>query len=107
MRHTVQVLVTMPARKINMTTKAQLIERVAVSASITKKQAAAAVDAVATQIVEDLAQTGLAILHGVGNFKVTARAEKPGRNPRTGEKIMIPAGKRIGFSAAMAVKQAI
>ena len=46
-------------------------------------------------------------LVGFGNFAVSQRAASEGRNPRTGEKIMIPASKQPKFKAGKALKDAV
>ena len=56
---------------------------------------------------EQLKQTGQFTLHGVGTFHVVDSAARKGRNPATGQEIAIPAGKRIKFKAAKALKDAV
>ena len=46
-------------------------------------------------------------LVGFGNFVVSARAASEGRNPRTGEKIAIPASKAPKFKAGKGLKDAV
>lgn len=46
-------------------------------------------------------------LYGFGKFKIADRAEKKGRNPKTGEEITIPAKKAVKFSPAKALKESI
>jgi DNA-binding protein HU-beta len=46
-------------------------------------------------------------LHGFGRFKVTERAARKGRNPRTGEPVKIPASKRVKFEAAKSLKEGV
>ena len=41
---------------------------------------------------------------GLGTFEVRATKEKMGRNPKTGEKIQIPAGRKVVFKAAKGLK---
>lgn len=45
-------------------------------------------------------------LHGIGKIKVSLRAARPGRNPATGEAMVIPAKNVPSFSAAKALKDA-
>lgn len=45
-----------------------------------------------------------AILPGFGKFKVQDRAARAGRNPATGERIELPATRRMVFTAAKALK---
>ena len=44
---------------------------------------------------------------GFGTFEVRERAERKGRNPKTGETITIAASKTPSFSAGKALKDAI
>lgn len=88
-------------------TKASLISEVAAGAQLTKKQAEDAVMAVGDSILESLRNGAEAILPGIGKFLVKDRAEREGRNLQTGERITIPAGKRIVFRPVKAAKDAV
>ena len=44
---------------------------------------------------------------GFGNFKISERAERQGRNPSTGEAITIPAKKVPVFKPAKALKESV
>ena len=46
-------------------------------------------------------------LPGLGQFEVTERSAREGRNPRTGETISLPASKGVKFKAAKALKDAV
>ena len=46
-------------------------------------------------------------INGLGTFKITRNKERKGRNPRTGEKIVIPAKNRVIFKASRLLKKAI
>jgi DNA-binding protein HU-beta len=86
-------------------TKADLADAVAAALpSLTKKDAALAVDAVFEAIASALARGGEASVAGFGAFKVGERAAREGRNPRTGEAIPIAASKAAKFSAGKALK---
>lgn len=69
-----------------MANKAELIENVASSTGLTKKDATAAVDAVFSTIQETLAKGEKVQLIGFGNFEVRERAARKGRNPQTGDR---------------------
>ena len=71
--------------------KADLVAIVAEKADLTKKEAVAAVDAVMTSIIEDVAAGNKVQLIGFGTFETSTRAEREGRNPQTGETMTIPA----------------
>ncbi|HAN21120.1 MAG: DNA-binding protein [Clostridiales bacterium GWF2_36_10] len=87
--------------------KATLVEIVAESASIKKKEADAAVSAVFTAIENELATGGKVQIAGFGSFKVKERSERIGRNPKTKEEIKIPASKAPAFVAGKTLKDSV
>ncbi len=88
-------------------TKAQLIEKVADEVGLTKKAAADAVNAVFDLIMDTVAQGEKVVITGFGTFRVRTRAARKGRNPQTGEEIMIPEKRIPGFTAGKAFKRAV
>jgi DNA-binding protein HU-beta len=88
-------------------TKTDLIAQVAEQTSLTKKDSAAAIDAVFTAITSTLAQGDGLSLTGFGSFAVAERAAKEGRNPKTGEKMAIAASKAVKFKAGKALRDSI
>ena len=87
--------------------KSELIEHIAQTAGISKTQATAALQAVETGVIDTLATGGTVELKGFGAFSVKDRASRPGRNPKTGEVITIPATKVPTFKAGKALKEAV
>ncbi|MBL8644335.1 MAG: HU family DNA-binding protein [Rhodospirillaceae bacterium] len=87
--------------------KNDLVAEVADATGLTKADAAKAVDAVLDSITGSLKKGKEVRLVGFGTFTVAKRAASEGRNPRTGEKIKIPASKRPKFSAGKALKDAV
>lgn len=87
--------------------KAELIEHIAQSAGLNKAQATAALQAVETGVMDTLANGGTVELKGFGAFKIAERAERQGRNPKTGETLTIPASKNPTFKAGKAFKDAV
>ena len=87
--------------------KNDLVAAVAESTELTKADAAKAVDSVLENITASLKGQNEVRLVGFGTFSVAKRAASEGRNPRTGEKIKIPASKRPKFSAGKALKDAV
>ena len=69
-----------------MANKAELVSEVAAKTDLTKKEVAAAVDAIFSSIQEDLAKGEKVQLIGFGTFEVRHRAARKGRNPQTGLK---------------------
>ena len=87
--------------------KTQLIEAVAASANLKKKEAEAAVNATFDAIVAALKAGDKVQLVGFGTFEVKERGERTGRNPKTGETIEIAASKVPAFVAGTGLKDAI
>jgi len=87
--------------------KNDLVAAVAESTGLTKTDAATAVDAVFQAITNALKEGDEVRLVGFGTFAVTERAATEGRNPRTGDKIAIPASKLPKFKAGKGLKDAI
>lgn len=73
----------------------------------TRKEAADAVDAVLDGIVSSLQRGDTVQFTGFGKFSVAERGPRQGVNPRTGERISIPAGKVPRFSAGAALKSSV
>lgn len=72
-----------------------------------KGTAEMAVEGVIELIKDTLAKGGEVNLHGFGTFAVTAKPERQGRNPKTGEPLTIAASKAPKFKAAKAFKDAV
>lgn len=87
--------------------KSELVAHIATSAGLTKAQATAALQAFETSVIDTLSNGGEVTLIGFGTFKVTDRAARTGRNPKTGEEIQIAASKVPTFKAGKAFKQAV
>ncbi len=86
-------------------TKSQIIASVAEASGIDKKQATAALEALATLAYEN-AGDGFTI-PGLGKLVKVDRAARMGRNPATGETIQIPAKTVLKFRIAIAAKDAV
>jgi len=86
--------------------KTQLVDAIAQTADLSKKDAACALDAITSTITEQLAAGAEIALVGFGTFKVSDRAARSGRNPQTGATIQIAAAKVPGFKAGKSLKDA-
>lgn len=80
--------------------KTDLINEIAAKASLNKVQAKAALDACLESISQALANEDKVQLIGFGSFQVNEMKERTGINPRTKEKLVIPARKVVKFKAA-------
>ena len=88
-------------------TKKDLIEIVAKKANLTSKASREAVQAFVTSIRDSLKRGEKVVITGFGTFSVRKRAERPGRNPKTGDKITIAARKAPGFTPGKTLKKAV
>lgn len=88
-------------------TKAELIEKIANDASISKASAGTVVDTIIETIKKSLKKGNKVTLVGFGTFSVSKRKARKGRNPRTGEAIKIAAHKAPKFKAGKAFKEAL
>lgn len=79
--------------------KTELINAVAEKANLTKVQAKAALDAALNTITEALLKDDKVAIIGFGTFGVSEKGARTGINPRTKEKIEIPARKVVKFKA--------
>ena len=87
--------------------KNDLVAAVAEVAGLSKADANKAVDAVFDGITDALKKGDEVRLVGFGTFAVAERAASEGRNPRTGEKISIPASKQPKFKPGKGLKDSI
>jgi len=84
--------------------KTDLINTVAEKSDLSKKDATKAVDAVFDSIMDSLKQGDKVQLIGFGNFEVSERDARKGRNQQNGNEIEIPASKVPAFKAGKALK---
>ena len=82
----------------------ELAAAMAESHDLTKARAKAMVDALRDDIVQNLLAGKRVNLFGLGTFEVRDTKAKVGRNPKTGESIQIPAGRKVVFKAAKGLK---
>ena len=88
-------------------TKNDLITVVAKKSKLTNKAARDAVQAVFDTITENLKKGEKVVVTGFGTFAVRKRQSREGRNPQTGDKIMIPEMRSPTFTAGKTFKRVI
>jgi len=88
-------------------TKAELIEKIAAKAKITKRAANIALDTFVASVTAALKKGDRVALVGFGTFSVAKRKARTARNPRTGETINVPARKAPKFKAGRDLKKAV
>lgn len=79
--------------------KTELVNAIAEKAGLTKADAKKALDATVEAISEALAQDDKIAIVGFGSFAVVEKGARLGINPRTKEKVEIPARKSVKFKA--------
>jgi len=72
-------------------TKADLVDEVASYAELSRKHSETVVNTFFGSIIESLTRGDKVELRGFGTFKVRRRKPRIGRNPKTGEKVQVPA----------------
>ena len=77
-------------------TKAELVDEVSKNSDLNKKDAEVIVKTVLDSIVDSLNSGEKVELRGFGSFRLRKRASRQGRNPKTGEKVFVPA-KRVPY----------
>lgn len=90
-----------------MVSKKDLVSTIAEKTELTKKDSETAVNAFLEAIKEALKEGEKVTITGFGTFEVRERAEREGRNPKTGETLTIAASKAPAFKAGKDLKEAV
>jgi len=77
-----------------------IAKEVARKSDITIVQGAEAVDTVLDMIKRAVNEDGKIVLKGFGTFRIIETKERTGRNPRTGEEVLIPSGTKVRFKSS-------
>ena len=88
-------------------TKNDLIQALMKKTGLSKRQAAESLSVVLEEITKALSQGEEVVLTGFGKFRVSQRKERMGINPKTKEKIKIPARKAPVFRPGQTLKDAV
>jgi DNA-binding protein HU-beta len=88
-------------------TKADLVGKIAEGAGITKATAEKALNSFLGAVGGALAKGDKVTLVGFGTFSVAKRAQREGRNPRTGQALVIKASKVAKFKPGNKLKETI
>ena len=88
-------------------TKAELIDKIAGKAKISKKAANIALNTFVESVTSTLKKGDRVALVGFGTFSTTKRKARVARNPRTGERIQVPAKRAPKFKAGRDLKKAV
>ena len=85
-------------------TKANMVESLFNEMGLTKREAGELIDLTFQELGASLAVGEQVKLSGFGNFDLRDKDERPGRNPKTGEKIPISARRVVTFRAGQKLK---
>ena len=88
-------------------TKAELVEKMASDADISKAAAGKALDSMIDAVIKTVKKGNKVSLVGFGTFSISKRKARTGRNPQTGATIKIAARKVPKFSAGKTFKDAV
>jgi DNA-binding protein HU-beta len=87
--------------------KSQLIDSIALKAELSKKDSHKVLDAFLSTITETLSLSEEVAIAGFGTFKISHRAARLGKNPKTGEALQIKAAKVPSFKAGKLLKESV
>jgi len=88
-------------------TKSDLVQQVAKDTGLSQNQTSKIVNEVFDAITDALQKGEDVRITGFGTFRTAETKERTGRNPRTGEEITIPAGKRVAFTAGSGLLETV
>ena len=88
-------------------TKADIVEKIYEKVGFSKKESAELVEMVFDIIKNTLEKGDKIKLAGFGNFVVKEKADRRGRNPQTGDEIIISARKILTFKPSQVLKASI
>ncbi|MBQ7705373.1 MAG: HU family DNA-binding protein [Selenomonadaceae bacterium] len=88
-------------------TKKDIINVISKTTGNSQKVTAEVVDSLLANIKTELGKGGSVEFMGFGTFGVVDRAERTGNNPRTGEKLIIPAHKAVNFKSSKILSEIV
>ncbi len=88
-------------------TKADMAKSLFNAIGLNKKEARELVDLFFQELEASLADGEQIRLSGFGNFYLRDKSERPGRNPRTGENVPIPARRVVTFRAGQKLRDRV
>lgn len=87
--------------------KAELVEKIAKKAKLTKRESEDALNALVNTIQKGLKKRQDVRIAGLGSFKTQKRAARQGRNPQTGQLMKIPAKTVAKFSPSSKLRELV
>ena len=96
-----------PEAQLQPMNKADLVNLVAARTELTKTDVSLVVDAAIDTIIDSVVEGKKVSILGFGSFEPRERSERQGLNPKTGEKIKIPAKRVPAFTAGKLFKDRV
>lgn len=90
-----------------MSKRKDFIKRVQEKVELSKKETELVIDAVFEALEDTLIETGEASVGELGKLKQVKRAARKGRNPATGDEILIAEKQAIKYTPSKSIKKAI
>ena len=88
-------------------TKSDIIEKISLETALTNKQSGKSVEKI-IEILKSTLESGDDILiSGFGKMSVQDKNERKGRNPATGDDMMLPARKVVSFKSSGKLREQI
>ena len=88
-------------------TKADIVERIYEKVGFSKKEATDIVESIFAQIKHHLEQGEKIKISGFGNFIIHSKRPRRGRNPQTGDEIIISGRRVLSFKPSPVLKKAM
>ena len=88
-------------------TKLQLVARVAKEAGVRRQDAARVVDQLINTVLTTLRAGGKVNLTGLGTLRVKPRKGRTGRNPKTGQPVVISPGRKVSFKPSQSLRKSL
>ncbi len=88
-------------------TKSQLIQAISARMRLSATDAETAVNAVLGEISEALGRGDRVELRGFGSFGTKIRKAREGRNPKTGQAVLVPEKRAVFFKAGKEMKERV
>jgi integration host factor subunit alpha len=96
-----------PEREESSVTKAEIVEQIYERVGFSKKEAAELVEKVFEIMKETLAEGEKVKVSGFGNFVVREKNARKGRNPQTGQEILLDARRVLTFKPSLVLKNVL
>ena len=96
-----------PGSERSIMTKADLIDEVSRLAELTRKDSEVIVETIFDSVVRSLRAGDKIEIRGFGSFRTRQRNPRTGRNPKTGEKVEVPAKKIPFFKPSKELKDLV